>query len=172
MLCEECGKNTASIHVTTIVNGERQERNLCSECMSRYHKEMPDLDFSGIGGLLSSLFSGTQAAQRETPQLTCPRCKLSYQQFEKTGMLGCADCYEHFHAQLDPILARIHGRTQHAGRVPKDASGAISARREMERLKQELVRAIAAEDFETAATLRDRIRTLSAQPAEGGAQNG
>ena len=30
MMCDECGVRPANIHLTTFVNGEKQERNLCA----------------------------------------------------------------------------------------------------------------------------------------------
>ncbi|MEE6741298.1 ATP-dependent Clp protease ATP-binding subunit, partial [Lacticaseibacillus paracasei] len=32
MLCENCHKNPATIHLSTVVNGTRQEINLCQNC--------------------------------------------------------------------------------------------------------------------------------------------
>ena len=32
MLCQNCGKNPATTHIKTIVNGKLTEYDLCSEC--------------------------------------------------------------------------------------------------------------------------------------------
>jgi protein arginine kinase activator len=66
----------------------------------------------------------------------------------KSGRVGCARCYEVFRKQLLPLLKRIHGSSVHEQRGADPALG---------RLREELRRAIEAEDFEQAARLRDRI---------------
>ena len=83
-------------------------------------------------------------------------------------MLGCANCYKAFKAPLDALLQRIHGNTQHAGRIPGSVRSGVSIRMNIDRLRQDLVKAIAAEEYEEAARLRDQIRALKQQlePAE------
>ncbi|MDP3387696.1 MAG: excinuclease, partial [Eubacteriales bacterium] len=36
MLCHECGKNVANIHLTRIINGQKIEENLCEACAKKY----------------------------------------------------------------------------------------------------------------------------------------
>ncbi len=89
---------------------------------------------------------------------TCPRCGLTYGEFRRVGRLGCGTCYATFEAQLLPLLRRIHGSAEHTGCVPSEISGDHLRRKEIARLKSELARAVAAEDYELAAELRDTIR--------------
>ena len=35
MLCDKCGKNTATTHIKRIINGVVTESNLCSECAEK-----------------------------------------------------------------------------------------------------------------------------------------
>lgn len=49
MLCQECQKNPASIHVTKIVNGKKVTKHLCSQCAARLGFIPPeDLNFPGF----------------------------------------------------------------------------------------------------------------------------
>ena len=88
---------------------------------------------------------------------------MTYGEFRKCGMLGCAACYDAFREPMTALLQRIHGNTQHAGRVPGGVHSGVSIRMSIDRLKQQLQRAVAAEEYEQAAKLRDAIRALSAQ---------
>lgn len=170
MMCDECGIRPASIHLTTISGGQTQEKNLCAACMSKLQKQMPNVDFSSLAGLLSGFFEATKAngGGEAQPQsdLVCSRCGQSYEEFRKTGLLGCANCYHEFHDELEVLLNRIHGNTQHAGRVPGGLSGNLSRQVQLDRLKQQLVKAIAEEEYESAASLRDQIRSLQHQLEE------
>ena len=178
MMCDDCGVRPASIHLTTIAGGEKQEKNLCPVCMAKIQKTMPNIDFSGLAGLLSGFLAAAKNSEAEDdqPDIKCERCGMTYQTFKKTGMLGCADCYKAFQDPLKALLTRVHGHTQHVGRVPGGEGSNISVRLNIEKLKQELVRAIAAEEYEQAAALRDRIRalnaSLTADEAKGGEDHG
>ena len=168
MMCEDCGVRPAKFHLTTIINGDRVERNLCPACMAKHQKQLPGIDFSNLAGLLSSILEGRNAAeqeQRETEyeDLVCEQCGMTYAEFQKGGMLGCANCYQAFKTPLTALLQRVHGNTQHAGRVPGGVHSGVSIRMNIERLKQKLQRAIAEEEYEQAAKLRDAIRALNIQ---------
>ena len=88
---------------------------------------------------------------------------MTYGEFQKCGMLGCAACYQAFKTPMTALLQRVHGNTQHAGRVPGGAHSGTSIRMNIDRLKQKLQKAIADEEYEQAAKLRDTIRALNAQ---------
>ena len=168
MMCEDCGVRPAKFHLTTIINGDRVERNLCPACMAKHQKQLPGIDFSNLAGLLSSILEGRNAAeqeQRETEyeDLVCEQCGMTYAEFQKGGMLGCANCYQAFRQPLTALMQRVHGNTQHAGRIPGGVHSGVSIRMNIERLKQKLQRAIAEEEYEQAAKLRDAIRALNIQ---------
>lgn len=169
MMCEECGIRPAKFHLMTIANDVRTERNLCAVCMAKYQKQLPGIDFSNLAGILNSILEGGRAREEadETPgELRCEECGMTYAEFQKCGMLGCANCYKTFRQPLDALLQRIHGNTQHAGRIPGGVRSGVSIRMNIDRLKQRLKRAIEMEEYEQAAKLRDAIRALNAQLAE------
>ena len=62
-----------------------------------------------------------------------------------------------------PYIKRIHGNTTHCRRLHRRPE--IKLRRDIERLKRELDAAVAAEEYENAAVLRDRIRELEGPAA-------
>ena len=173
MMCEECGIRPAKFHLMTITDNERTERNLCEVCMAKYQRKIPGLDVSNLAGILSGILEGKKDSQpevqdTENDSLTCAGCGMTYAQFRKEGKLGCAGCYAAFKKPLESLLLKIHGNTQHAGRMPGGLQNDASIRLRIDRLRQELVKAIAAEEYEQAALLRDQVRALTMQLEEAG----
>jgi protein arginine kinase activator len=161
MLCEKCGVAPATIHLTTIVGGEKIEQHLCAACCQ---KQKQALTMAGMSTLLLSLLKGASATPDETVTLRCDSCGQTYEAFQKSGMLGCPKCYDVFKEHLMPLLSRIHGKTTHTGRVPPDTFEQTTMQRRLETLRRNMDRAVAEEDFELAASLRDEIRAM--QPAK------
>ena len=103
MMCEDCGIRPAKFHLMTIINGDRVERNLCPTCMAKHQKQLPGLDFSNLAGILNSILENKRADDGEQAgndaqyaELVCEQCGMTYGEFQKCGMLGCAACYQAF----------------------------------------------------------------------------
>ena len=169
MMCEDCGIRPAKFHLMTIINGDRVERNLCPTCMAKHQKQIPGIDFSNLAGILNSILENKADAREqarldaEYEGLVCEQCGMTYAEFQKCGMLGCAACYQAFKTPMTALLQRVHGNTQHAGRVPGGVHNGTSIRMNIDRLRQKLQKAIADEEYEQAAKLRDTIRALTIQ---------
>ena len=85
------------------------------------------------------------------------------------GRVGCAECYKVFYNELKPSLQRIHGQIHHSGKIASTAEPVSEEEAkidEKEELKKQMDEAVAAQNFELAAQLRDRIKEL-----EGGNEN-
>ncbi|EFM11549.1 UvrB/UvrC protein [Paenibacillus curdlanolyticus YK9] len=168
MLCQECGKKPATLHFTKIVNGEKNEFHICESCARDKGEMIPG---SPNGFSIHSLLSGLLDFERTGPgaiqeTMRCEVCGLTYPQFSKLGRFGCSSCYQSFESKLDPLFKRVHGNTVHVGKIPKRSGGVIQTKREIDRLRRELITRIDQEEFEAAAELRDRIRELE-RKAEG-----
>jgi protein arginine kinase activator len=171
MICQECQQETASVHITKIVNGRKTELHLCRRC-AQAHDE---LDFSfepklSLHNLLGSLLGESMRGSREAlrkGKVQCPSCALTFAQFSQIGRLGCSDCFPAFDEQLAPLLRRIHGSSRHTGKVPRRSQGAVRFVRELERLREELKLRVQKEEFEKAAELRDQIKALENEMREG-----
>lgn len=175
MMCDDCGVRPANFLLKAVTDGGVHEKNLCPVCMAKYKHRIPGLDFSNLAGILSGILgSGNEKNKEEadTPSefdgLVCPECGMHYADFRKGGRLGCAECYKAFREPLDSLLLKVHGNLQHAGRMPGGLKNDASIRFTIEKLKQELVKAIAAEEYEQAAQIRDKIRMLNAKLEEAG----
>jgi len=175
MMCDDCGVRPANFLLKAVTDGGVHEKNLCPVCMAKYQHRIPGLDFSNLTGILSSILGSHKEAGKsedetgsEYDELTCSECGMKYAEFRKGGRLGCAACYSAFAEPLDSLLLKVHGNLQHAGRMPGGLKNDASIRFTIEKLKQELVKAIAAEEYEQAAQIRDKIRMLNAQLEEAG----
>lgn len=177
MICDECGVNNATIKLMTITGGQKTERHLCAECMNKMRGKFGAMDLSSLAGILSGLLQ--QAVKQQSPDeaaatagLACPSCGQTYEAFKQTGFLGCAQCYQAFREPLEIMLKRVHGHAQHCGRVPGGQAGGVSIKLNIDHLKQQLGRAIAEEEYEEAARLRDQIRSLKSQLEEAHVREG
>ena len=158
MLCTKCGAKNAVVHYTKNINGEVTEYHLCQDC-AKEEGLFGNLNFN-FGNLFTDFFALGGAPARTTNSLACPGCGETLADFERTGRLGCSDCYTTFQDAITPILKRVHGSVLHTGKLPKEVQGEVKAARKIDRLKKELKAAIGKEDFETAARLRDEIREM------------
>ncbi|KYO67380.1 UvrB/UvrC motif-containing protein [Thermovenabulum gondwanense] len=171
MMCQECKVNPATVHIAKIVNGEKTEMHLCEECAKKKNFSLMgdfgslNFDFEvepfSVQKFLSSFFEPvSKEIKRSNEPPKCDRCGLTFPRFTQIGRFGCSNCYTAFRGQLDPMLRRLHGKTYHAGKVPKRSGGKIRLKSEIEKLKRELQEAVNAEEYERAAVLRDKIREL------------
>ncbi len=165
-MCEECGQNEACYTVSVMMNGNVTQRHLCADCMAKMNMNLAAGNIKHLLGAIMAAITGggeEQAAPAIPPEqdVACERCGTLLSQFTQTGRLGCPDCYRVFREQLTPMLQQIHGRVQHAGRKPLDTEAAQRRRSLYERLSRQLEQAVAAEDYESAAVLRDQLRRLN-----------
>ncbi len=165
MLCQVCGKNPATVHFTEIHDNRMTEIHVCERCAEEkgLQAASPPQKFDIADLLAGMVDTMTSSDEERVGRVQCPRCGLLYSAFRETGRLGCAECYAAFQVQLRPLLRRIHGDTRHRGKVPaRDGEGAVRSR-QIQRLHDELQRAVEREEFEQAARIRDEIRRLESQ---------
>ena len=164
MLCDVCGKNPATVHLTEIIDDQMNELHLCEEC-AREKSAAMEQQF-GLSDLLAGMadVSKPTAKELETPAVKCPTCGLTYADFKKIGRLGCGECYTVFRKYLAPLLKRIHGSTQHSGKSPLNITvKGTKKRTDIQGLRLRLQKAIEEEAFEEAARLRDQIKELESK---------
>lgn len=163
MICEKCKKNPATVHMAQIINNEKIEKHLCTDCAAEIGFENP-ISFQDIfQGLLNITGNQPQIFKEEqytNPNIKCSNCGLTYDGLIKTGKLGCSSCYQAFKPQLDITLKSIHGSNIHKGKLPRKSGGTILIKRQKDYLKRRLAIAISEERFEEAAKLRDEIKVL------------
>ena len=162
MLCDICKQNVAKVHLTQIIEGKTKKVDLCEACSKAKGVDDPK------GFALADLLLGLGAAQQmdqaaPSTGLRCPTCGFTHADFKKSGRLGCADCYQAFAEGLEGVLKTMHKGTRHVGKTPRRMQLSRDLEEQMRTLQQRLEKAVAEEDFETAAMARDEIKRLREQ---------
>jgi protein arginine kinase activator len=86
--------------------------------------------------------------------MSCPDCGIKFMEFRAGTRLGCPQDYWVFSKGLMPLLQRYHGATRHIGKTARRREGTKDRLRMRTRLRE----AIAREEYEEAARLRDLLR--------------
>ena len=159
MLCEKCGKNNATTHIRSVVNGVVTEKNLCGYCAAK--EGYSNLAHNSLAEMLSSMFGDVVAAGAPTATMRCGCCGASFSDIAETGKVGCSECYQTFYNELLPYLKRVHGSTKHAGKIPNRAPLVVKPKEETEEnLRMKLNELVREERFEEAAIIRDKIKKM------------
>ncbi len=162
MLCQICKKNEATTHIKSIVNGEFTQYHMCMECANEagYNNlfSSTSLDFNSFLG--SFLNTGLPPRSNAT---MCQKCGVSFSDIARTGKMGCANCYDTFYEELYPSIKKMHGNTKHVGKITGATSKELRVVNEVEKLKSELNQAVANQEFEKAAKLRDTIKEIESK---------
>jgi protein arginine kinase activator len=94
-------------------------------------------------------------------------CGITFFEFRNQGRLGCPHDYLQFEKELDPLIANIHGATEHTGRRPSrpvpagvDAGSGTDGLTTIIGLRRGMKEAISREDYESAKEARDAIRGI------------
>lgn len=160
MKCQKCNKNTATIHLTEIENGKKQEVHLCQNCYKE--KSIKVGSIPSVDNLISSLLKNIEIDFVDEG-IKCPVCGSSYAEFQQTGLFGCPEDYKVFKDNIEPLLEKIHGASKHEGKVPRAVQHSKSNGEKLITLRKELETVIKRELYEKAAQLRDRIRKIEKQ---------
>lgn len=164
MLCMLCQKKEARVHLTDVKNGKVRKVDLCEECAKA--KGVDDPAGFALADLLLGLGAGEEltAGSPEGAEPACPSCGLTQSDFKKAGRLGCPTCYETFAEGLAGMLKTMHKGTRHVGKVPCGLKLGREVQERLQSLQRSLEAAIAVENYEEAARLRDAIKQLRENP--------
>jgi len=169
MKCQRCDQNEATVHEVTIAHGKPTEKHLCESCaqqagISPRPAETSDAFISKFiiaPGLVNQAGPSAKSKPRSP---ACAECGMTWMDFRKSGLLGCASCYEMFESRLAPLIERAQeGATHHVGKVPQGSADLADHQRTLRSLRLDLAEAIEAEQYEQAAELRDSIAKVEDQ---------
>lgn len=151
MLCQLCDLRPATIHITEIVKDQKKVLDLCEECAQK----------KGLAhgtGAIPSLLASLVGERAPAAATRCPDCGITFDEFRAKGRFGCPRDYEVFAAELAPLLEKIHAAKAHVGRLPGGVLPDAGREQLLRRLRRDLTRAVAEEQYEEAARIRDEIR--------------
>lgn len=176
MLCENCKQKEAKVHIQEIINGERKNLHICEECALKKGISPASPQGINIAEMLyklsankdfripfnGDLFPGMDLREGFAQRLlVCPSCKWDTGKFQKTGKLGCENCYNVFSETLSETLSMIHKSKLHIGKRPDENSTESSIiMLDLLTLQQRLEEHVKKEEFEAAAEIRDKINEL------------
>ena len=177
MKCERCGQREANFSYYENINGYTKEMHLCEKCsqelgLGNIKFNMP-MDFSNFFGDFIEEFKTPEFMPlfNDEKQLKCEQCGYTFEDIIKTGKFGCGNCYDTFADKIEPIIKKIQGSSQHIGRLGKISENKIDIKPEkeedkkeltqIEKLKEDLKKAIQEERYEDAAKIRDEIKKIS-----------
>ncbi len=169
MWCDECHAQPANVFIKKVVNHKVTDIKLCEQCARHNEVAAPLLESEAFQEIIESFLAAHQAPLPMFPEDTedrdavCPRCGTTYDMLHDTGRVGCVECYETFRSTLDDVIQQVHHSAGHAGKVPAAVKSDLAREEELRSLQQALSAAVAAERYEEAAQLRDRMRSLQSK---------
>ena len=164
MLCNECQEKLATVHLIQVINGQKIENHLCESCASKKGGLIfdPSQKFSLpnlLGGMFGSVY-GVQDMPAKGKPAQCPNCGVSFMDIKQVGKLGCSECYKFYEQEMEASLRRIHGNSQHSGKIPRRGGEKFLAKKQLDELKNRLQEAVRAEQYEKAAEIRDQLKEM------------
>lgn len=171
MLCEKCKKRTATVFYNENMNGKVRSYSLCGECAAKLREKGEIQDITSMSGSFADPFSELQdhffsgffgiSPQKELrTERKCPSCGTVYPEIAKSGKVGCPECYTVFADELSRLIRSVHGTTSHIGSIPARQRAILERSETLKALREQQREAVKREDYETAAKLRDEIRSL------------
>jgi protein arginine kinase activator len=165
MKCDLCDK-PAVVHEVTVRSGMKKEVHLCEVHARDAGISLPATP--PINQLLTQFVISQAGKPSKQVNKTCTLCGLTFAEFRHTGKVGCPECYKAFEEQLLPLIEKAqNGGTSHSGKSPRRAGTSIDRQLLIQKLMKELEHAVAAEQYERAAKLRDRLSSMELGAARG-----
>jgi protein arginine kinase activator len=135
MKCQRCKEREANVQIMQQSSGKLpQTFMLCDVCARELGISLPSFPAAGKVSsnpfvTLSNIFQASiglgNDAVNEMPVSRCSQCNMTFDDFKKTGFLGCPHCYEAFASQMDPVFLRTQMGKKHEGRRLGVKSGKV-----------------------------------------------
>jgi len=164
MKCDLCD-NSAVVHEVTVKHGVKNEVHLCEDHAKAHGMVIPTAE--PVLEQVLTQYVITKRSSDRASRVRCETCGLSLADFRQSGVLGCPECYEALEKPLGAMIERAqNGGITHVGKSPKRSGSTIDRRLRMQSLMKELECAVASEQYERAAALRDRLRDMETAAPE------
>lgn len=151
MICQSCKRKKAVFHSYCINNNNLVDVHYCEECGQKQSADENVCIDDNLHNLLEGLLKSRNNEVGLEPIDTCEICGTTVKEIGKYNNLGCPNCYELFSESIESLrtLSKNEYRRSAYCNVESPSIGM---------LRKELKDAVRLEDFEKAASLRDRIR--------------
>lgn len=167
MLCERCHAHPATVHMVQVVNGNRKEEHLCSECAEKEHVFQKEQSFFGNGffdspldhffggSMLGHLLEDPFGARTLEDQGGGQFIEVSPEKLPENE-----DSYSRFKESIRPLFQK--GKNEIPVNEPKtkEKGDAPAESEELQALRKELKSCVDREDFERACEVRDKIKAI------------
>ncbi|MGB0991231.1 MAG: UvrB/UvrC motif-containing protein [Akkermansiaceae bacterium] len=190
MKCDYCDRK-ATVYFSQIVGETTKKQCLCDECavergvtdpggfmLGEFNPQSSeDAQETSTPSEAPSFFMGQEDKEQGgeqparpsgsgRPEGSCPTCGFAFDDLKKTGRLGCAGCYQFFREEVKANLSGMHKGLSHKGQVPEGMMEAFQRQQAIDTIRQDMDLAIAQEDYEKAAALRDELARISSAGSE------
>ena len=149
MICEICNKNEGNIVFQVYNNGKMITRTICSECAVAAQNQF----FKALRIVTNNVNQKSKQTRSvaRLPESICTSCGTAISEITEDTLLGCPNCYDVARVQLAKLRQKDkdENNTEPEAKQPKDT---------LEQMHHELRSAIVMQDFELAASIRDKIR--------------
>jgi len=171
MKCQFC-ENEANVFYTQVIDGKSKKMNLCDSCAEE--RGVTSLEeFKIADFVISDEAPKTSPSDDVTVDLSeCSNCGFTLDDLRKIGRLGCSHCYSQFGSEVKSMLKNMHRGTTHKGKMPVGMIAEMKEKRKLQKLQTALDRAIADENYEQAAELRDKLTALEKAPKKTSKKKG
>lgn len=151
--------------LTQLAEGQMKKVCLCNACAEERGVTDPtgfSLADMLIGGFQKAIEGSVEVRKGSSGQSgkACPECGFTFENFQKVRRFGCGNCYRVFADELGPMLVGMHKGVKHIGKVPEGLMETHYRNERLSELRSKLDEAVTAESYETAAKLRDEIRSI------------
>lgn len=165
MLCQRCFKKQATVKISQTQNGILKEQLICKSCSKKYGlnvtiSSLPQAFTEIIVNILRHKQEDQEILKKNPTDSTCPDCGYNWEDFRKTGLLGCEKCYTSFRGRILTLQNQVVKKNEFISQPYKVKNPRIK-KNERAILERALTKAVDREEYEKAAKIRDRIIELN-----------
>lgn len=90
----------------------------------------------------------------------CPNCGASLEDFRRTGLFGCAQCYDVFREEVRSAVKKVQGGSRHIGNAPAPEGNKYVLVIEQEMLLESLSRSLKEGKHQEADKMQHRLEEI------------
>lgn len=161
IICQHCKKRPATVNFVETAGGETVALHLCDEC---YKYKYGEFENAAANAFLNGLFDCPAPSRNKV----CEVCGMTFEEYRRTGLLGCPSCYDVFKQELLPYIQEIHGKTYHVGKGDGGHFSEHDLRLRLKTLQEQLESALTRGDYISASRLNKQMTAIK-NAIKGGA---